>query len=43
MYVAIVDYGMSNLKSVFNAVNYVIPDNSKVKITNNYKDIDEYI
>ena len=41
MYVAIVDYGMSNLKSVFNAVNYVISDNSKVKITNNYKDIDE--
>ena len=41
MYVAIVDYGMSNLKSVFNAVNYVTSDNSKVKITSNYKDIDE--
>ena len=41
MFVAIVDYGMSNLKSVFNAVDYVTSDNSKVKITNNYKDIDE--
>ena len=41
MYVAIVDYGMSNLKSVFNAVSYVITDNSRVKITDDYKDIDE--
>ena len=41
MFVAIVDYGMSNLKSVFNAVNYVTSDNSKVKITNNHKDIDD--
>ncbi len=41
MNVAIVDYGMSNLKSVFNAVSNVITDNSRVRITNNYKDIDD--
>ncbi|MBT4462260.1 MAG: imidazole glycerol phosphate synthase subunit HisH [Gammaproteobacteria bacterium] len=37
--IAIIDYGMGNVHSVFKALKKVIDKNSKVKVTNSIKDI----